>query len=141
ERESDFSAQSHPALFVSVSAGWRGASAPARCPAWQESEKKMLLWPALTPALSPRRGRTFRCPLAMRTHRVVAGFLREGLGNGDGRSNVRSLERRDSGFPLPGGEGQGEGERGSDFLSVSDASAPVKEREHLARTKGFLSKL
>ena len=57
-------------------------------------------------------------------------------------ADVTSEVLRDaSADSLSPGERVRVGERESDFLSVSDASAPVKEHEHLARTKGFLSKL
>jgi hypothetical protein len=72
--------------------------------------------PALTPALSPRRGRILCRGLSIRESHIIrllypANHQLTATGNSTSESSqrVRSLS------PLPGGEGQGEGERHTNF--------------------------
>lgn len=76
--------------------------------------------PALTPTLSPRRGRILRRVLRQRQPSVLrqyspAKHQPAATGNSTSKSSprVRSLS------PLPGGEGQGEGERQTNFSPSS----------------------
>jgi hypothetical protein len=92
------------------------AFAPLRF-SWRTSQSvKLVATPALTPALSPRRGRILRRVLSQRQPSVPwkfspANHEPAATGNSASESSrrVRSLS------PLPGGEGQGEGERHTNF--------------------------
>jgi hypothetical protein len=71
---------------------------------------------ALTPALSPGRGRIVRRLLSHRTSFSVRSFYP--ANNQPAAAAIapsESFKRIHSSFPLPGGEGQGEGERQTNF--------------------------
>ncbi len=77
--------------------------------------------PALTPALSPRRGGIVRRGLSHRNASVVRKFspANHQLA-ATGHSTSELHERVHLPFPLPVGEGQGEGERHADFKRTSN---------------------
>jgi len=77
--------------------------------------------PALTPALSPRRGRILRRLLRQRQPSALRQFspvnhppAAPGHSTSDSSQRVHSLS------PLPGGEGQGEGERHTNFVPAQN---------------------
>ena len=76
--------------------------------------------PALTPALSPRRGRILRRVLSNRAATVIRKFsLANHQPTATDHPTPESSERVRLLFPLPGGEGQGEGERYTNFVSTN----------------------
>ena len=73
---------------------------------------------ALTPALSPRRGRILRRVLSHRKPSVIRKFYPANhQPAATNNSTSESFELVRLLFPLPGGEGQGEGERPPNFKS------------------------
>ena len=75
--------------------------------------------PALTPALSLRRGRILRRVLGIRAATVVRKFSPANhQPSATGNSTLEFSKRVRSLFPLPGGEGQGEGERHTNFFTA-----------------------
>ena len=83
---------------------------------------------ALTPALSPRRGRILRRVLIHRKPSVIRKFSPTNhQPAATGNATSESSERVRLLFPLPGGEGQGEGERHTNFPKKNQpARNPVR---------------
>jgi len=75
-----------------------------------------VITPALTPALSPRKGRILRRVWRDRQPSFLQSFsLANNQRAATGNPTPKFSQRVRLPFPLPGGEGQGEGERKTNF--------------------------